>query len=185
MFDTPDHMLPSAPDLQTASNEEAQAVHDANEEQIRIEHARYARLFQSLVQEEEQFHKENQKRIQAGLQCLFWIPLLFLALLFLTESEKVIFLLLWIVSLFILAAYLIYIEYMDFLSQERLRRYTADETVSYSALIGEDMEAIEETVVELLRQIDERKASSRRKMLRLLGKQLDAKIPVRKETDHE
>ena len=65
----------------------------------------------------------SEKRIRTGIQCLIWIPLVFLALLFLTESEKVIFLLLWVVSLFIISGYLIYIEYIDFRAQERLHRF--------------------------------------------------------------
>ena len=67
----------------------------------------YQDLFLQLVKEEEQLHVENQKRIKAGIQCLIWIPMIFLLLLFLTESEKVIFLVLWVVSLFVLASCLI------------------------------------------------------------------------------
>ncbi len=138
-------------------------------EQLYMENTRYQQLFQKLAREEEQLHALNQKRIKVGIQCLIWIPMLFLILLLLTESEKAIFLVLWIISLFITASCLIYIEYMDFQSQERLRSYTDQEGMAYSHLIGGDMEAFEETVTELLRQIDAKKASNREKMLRMLG----------------
>ncbi len=46
--------------------------------------------------------------------------MIFLFLLFWTESNKVVFLILWIVSLFLLAAYLILVEYMDYNLQEKL-----------------------------------------------------------------
>ncbi len=52
---------------------------------------------------EQEIHKKNQKRIRIGLRCLIIIPLIFLTLLFWTESSKIVFLILWIVSLFILA----------------------------------------------------------------------------------
>lgn len=131
----------------------------------------YQNLFLQLVKEEEQLHIENQKRIKAGIQCLIWIPLIFLLLLFLTESEKVIFLVLWVVSLFVLASYLIYIEYIDFQAQERLQRYMEQEHISPDRLIGADIEAFEETVTELLRQIDEKKLQNRQRMMQMLEQQ--------------
>ena len=131
----------------------------------------YQDLFLQLVKEEEQLHVENQKRIKAGIQCLIWIPMIFLLLLFLTESEKVIFLVLWVVSLFVLASYLIYIEYIDFQAQERLHRYMKQEHLSADRLIGADIEAFEETVTELLRQIYEKKQQNRQRMLQMLEQQ--------------
>lgn len=50
--------------------------------------------------------------------------MIFLFLLFWTESNKVVFLILWIVSLFLLAAYLILVEYMDYNLQEKLSEIT-------------------------------------------------------------
>lgn len=150
------------------------------------EQDQYKRLFQQLVNEEEQLHKQNQRRIRSGIRCLAWIPMLFLALLFLTESEKAIFLILWVVSLFVIAGYLMYIEYIDFQAQERLHRYTgktrrqkaelADtdtdkEVFEEAGLIGADMEAFEATVLELLRQIEKRKTYSRQERLELLRQQ--------------
>lgn len=135
---------------------------------MRLDYEQYQNLFQQLIKEEEQMHIENQKRIKSGIQCLIWIPMIFLVLLFLTESEKVIFLVLWVVSLFIIASYLIYIEYIDFQAQERLHRYMDQESISQAGLIGADIEAFEETVSELLRQIDEKKAQNRQKMRQLL-----------------
>ena len=57
-----------------------------------------------------------------------WIvPLFFLALLFLTGSNKVIFLILWIVSLFALSIYLIVVEYMDYNLQEKIMELKGEE----------------------------------------------------------
>ena len=94
--------------------------------------------------------------------------MIFLGLLFLTESEKAIFLVLWVVSLFIISSYLIYIEYIDFQSQEKMRRISDQNQVQNEALIGADIEAFEDTVNELLHQIDVKKAEKRQKMQQLL-----------------
>lgn len=141
---------------------------EQNQDELELNH--YRQLFQQLVEEEERLHADNQKRIKAGIHCLIWIPMIFMVLLFLTESEKVIFLILWIASLFLIAAYLIYVEYLDFKAQERLCGYRENEGAGLNSnLIGSDMEAFEETVVQLLHQIDEKKAANREKMLLMLG----------------
>jgi len=41
-----------------------------------------------VVNYEEQMHRKNQKRISIGLKCILIIPLIFLALLFWTNSSK-------------------------------------------------------------------------------------------------
>lgn len=63
-------------------------------------------------------HAENVRKLKAGIKCIFTVPAAFLILLFLTESSKIIFLVLWIASLFIIAAYLIHVEYSDYKIQE-------------------------------------------------------------------
>mgnify|MGYP000034297566 CR=1 FL=1 len=63
-------------------------------------------------------HAANVKKLKAGIKCIFTVPACFLILLFLTGSSKIIFLVLWIASLFIIAAYLIHVEYSDYKVQE-------------------------------------------------------------------
>lgn len=63
-------------------------------------------------------HAANVKKLKAGIKCIFTVPACFLILLFLTDSSKIIFLVLWIASLFIIAAYLIHVEYSDYKVQE-------------------------------------------------------------------
>jgi hypothetical protein len=66
----------------------------------------------------EENHRKNRRRIQIGLRCLYIIPAIFLFLLLVTGSSKIIFLVLWIISLFALAVYLITVEYLDYKLQE-------------------------------------------------------------------
>ena len=63
-------------------------------------------------------HADNVRKLKAGIKCIFTIPACFLILLFFTNSSKIIFLVLWIVSLFLIAAYLIHVEYSDYKLQE-------------------------------------------------------------------
>ena len=102
---------------------------------------------------EKEAHRKNQKRIAVGLKLIIIIPLIFLALLFFTGSSKVIFLILWIVSLFILAAYLITVEYMDYNLMERMAKLRGqDEDMENYDLIGND--AIENRIRDVLDKID-------------------------------
>ncbi len=69
--------------------------------------------------------------------------MIFLFLLFWTESNKVVFLILWIVSLFLLAAYLILVEYMDYNLQEKLSEIN-DEGTRVDSLIGLEIDNVPE-----------------------------------------
>ena len=100
---------------------------------------KYRKAYNMVIEYEKEAHRKNQKRIAVGLKLIIIIPLIFLALLFFTGSSKVIFLILWIVSLFILAAYLITVEYMDYNLMERMAKLRGqDEDMENYDLIGND-----------------------------------------------
>ncbi len=114
---------------------------------------KYRKAYNMVIEYEKEAHRKNQKRIAVGLKLIIIIPLIFLALLFFTGSSKVIFLILWIVSLFILAAYLITVEYMDYNLMERMARLRGqDEDMENYDLIGND--AIENRIRDVLDKID-------------------------------
>ena len=104
---------------------------------------KYEQMYEMLVEYERKIHEKNQKRIRIGLKCILIIPLIFLILLFWTESNKMVFLILWIVSLFAIAAYLILVEYMDYNLQEKLNEIN-DEEDGVENLIGQEIEEAEE-----------------------------------------
>lgn len=104
---------------------------------------KYEQMYEMLVEYERKIHEKNQKRIRIGLKCILIIPLIFLILLFWTESNKVVFLILWIVSLFAIAAYLILVEYMDYNLQEKLNEIN-DEEDGVENLIGQEIEEAEQ-----------------------------------------
>ena len=65
-------------------------------------------------------HGKNIHRIKVAIRCFFIIPLILLSVMFFTGSSNIAFLLLWIISLFGIAAYGIVIEYNDYELQKRM-----------------------------------------------------------------
>ena len=92
-----------------------------------MDEKKYSQLYQALLQEVLQFHNGNHRRIRKGMLSLLLVPLVFLVLLFLSEGSRVIFLLLWIVSMFGIAAYLIAVEYIDYEMQNKVKKITKKE----------------------------------------------------------
>lgn len=75
-------------------------------------------IMEKVLEFKDKAHADNVRKIKAGIKCIFTVPACFLILLFFTGSSKIIFLVLWIASLFIIAAYLIHVEYSDYKIQE-------------------------------------------------------------------
>lgn len=98
------------------------------------------RMYSMLVDYEKAIHEKNQKRIHVGILCLYIIPIIFLILVFLTDSSKVIFLTLWIVSLFGIGIYLLMVEYNDYNLQHRMKEITGDEGEIDSLLSFDEVE---------------------------------------------
>lgn len=82
----------------------------------------YKESYSRIMEYQNEEHMRNQKKIRWGIRCVILIPLIFLMLMFSMDSSKVVFLVLWIVSLFTISAYLIYVEYMDYTMQKRLTK---------------------------------------------------------------
>ena len=114
----------------------------------------YEEIFQKVLDYEQTLHEKNRKRIKIGLKCIWIVPLFFLALLFLTGSNKVIFLILWIVSLFALSIYLIVVEYMDYNLQEKIMELKGEEG-DIEALTPKDFDRAAQIIRETRKMIGE------------------------------
>lgn len=101
-------------------------------------------LYEMVMDFEKKSHEKNQKRIRIGLRCLYIIPAIFLFLLMVMKSSKIIFLALWIISLFILAVYLIVVEYMDYNLQNHINKLEGKKNGKVDSLI--EMERFEKNV---------------------------------------
>jgi len=116
----------------------------------------YKKAFEKYVDFQQDLHKKNQKRIRVGLKVNILLPLVFLLLSFLTKGSKLVFLLLWVGSLFGIAFYLMYVEYTDYKLQEQLKDYLENETLETDILIGENVDRAEAIVSTTIDKIDER-----------------------------
>jgi hypothetical protein len=74
---------------------------------------KYEELYSELLTRGEQLHESNKRRIKRGLIALIVLPFILYFILWMTDSDKVVFLIIWIIIMFVLSAYLISIEYLD------------------------------------------------------------------------
>ena len=113
---------------------------------------RLREMYDKLVGYEKTIHEQNQKRIKIGLRCIYIIPLFFLVLLMIVpDSSKIIFLVLWIVSLFAIAVYLIGVEYVDYKLQEKMNEISGCDAQSVSPVVQ-----IEARVQEIAERVEQK-----------------------------
>ena len=108
-------------------------------------------IMEKVLEFRDKAHADNVRKIKAGIKCIFTVPACFLILLFFTGSSKIIFLVLWIASLFIIAAYLIHVEYSDYKIQEMVNSLQDSED-SIDSLI--DIDSIHTKVTEPKKRLD-------------------------------
>ena len=114
----------------------------------------YVKMNDNLAQYENEMHEKNQKKLRIGLRCIWIIPLIFLCLLFLTDTSKVVFLILWIASLFGIAVYLILLEYADYKLQEKLGEISGRKDKEVQALLAPDLAGMEGRLRNVIEKID-------------------------------
>ena len=95
----------------------------------------YEESYRRIMDYQNKEHEKNQRKIRWGIRCVILIPLVFLMLTFSMDSSKVVFLVLWIVSLFTISAYLIYVEYSDYTLQMRLAELGIKEDATIDDLL--------------------------------------------------
>ncbi len=166
---------------------------------------KHEEMIEQFIEYQKMLHEKNQKKIQVGLKVNIFLPLVFLIISFLTNGSKLIFLVLWIVSLFGISFYLLYTEFMDFKMQEKMREFgLLDEDTEAEALIGasitdtidglkeiknlEVFDDIKELKEEIDRGIEEKKesiANKRDLFLEKIGKDPLAIEEKSKDTDEK
>ena len=95
----------------------------------------YQELYDRLIHEVSTLHQTNRRRIRNGMRMLVAVTLGLMLLMFLAEGNKVFTLMLWILSMFAVAAYLIAVEYADYELQKKLEYVTQMEQESMGALL--------------------------------------------------
>ena len=92
-----------------------------------------------IKQFSEEMHTKNQKRIKNGLICIAVVPLFFLLLMFIMDTAKVVYLLFWVISLFIICTYLLLVAYIDDRLQTKMKELGVEMENADEPLIGDDV----------------------------------------------
>ena len=96
----------------------------------------YQELYDRLLEEVGALHRANQRRIRSGMWALLAVTVGLMILMFLAGGNKVFTLMLWILSMFAVAAYLIAVEYMDYGLQKKLRDIARLEESAFDGLMN-------------------------------------------------
>ena len=81
---------------------------DRNKQDIR-----YEELYGRLLDRGMALHENNRKRIKAGLIFLAVFTVLMILIRMITDSDRVVFMILWVIGMFAASIYLISVEYID------------------------------------------------------------------------
>lgn len=141
---------------------------------------KYKKMYEKFVDYEQNLHRENQKKIRIGLKVNIILPLFFLILSFVISEGKLVFLILWIISLFGIAFYLVYVEYSDYKMMEQMKEFGVDmdEIREDRSLIGEGVQQAESSITEKLDYVDERLIEEKQR----IGEELVERKEQLKET---
>lgn len=105
---------------------------------------RYEELYNRLLERGMALHENNKKRIRIGLIFLIVFTVLMILIRMTTDSDRVVFMILWVVGMFASSIYLISVEYID----DSIRK-TLEEVSDREADFGEllpDTEQVREKV---------------------------------------
>ena len=119
----------------------------------------YKEVYNKFIDYQQSVHLANQKRIQMGLKVNILLPLLFLVLSFAVSSAKLVFLILWIISLFGIAGYLIYVEYSDYKMMQQLEEFGVELEVDKidRSLLGDSVQQVESIAKDIEERVEHHK----------------------------
>ncbi|MBR2707151.1 MAG: hypothetical protein IKE74_07960 [Mogibacterium sp.] len=121
----------------------------------------YEDLYRRLRERGETMHMNNKKRIRIGLIVLALLPAILIFIRWATDSDRVVFLIIWVLCMFAACIYLISIEFIDYQLQKTLEEVTEREADMGRLIIG--TEQIGEKIVERHERIHERRQERRGK----------------------
>ena len=109
----------------------------------------YEALYDRLLERGEALHRSNTIRIRAGLIFLAVFTVSMILIRWITDSDRVVFMVIWVIGMFAASIYLISVEYIDSTIQKTLEEVTERET-HFDELIP-DTEAGRERIQERIR----------------------------------
>ena len=110
----------------------------------------YEALYDRLFERGEALHRSNQKRIRVGLIFLAVFTVAMIFIRWMTDSDRGVFMVIWVVGMFAASIYLISVEYIDDSLRKTLEEVTERET-SFGELIP-DSDAVRGMIYERLNE---------------------------------
>jgi hypothetical protein len=122
----------------------------------RRQDSRYEALYTQLLERGMDMHVNNKRRIRSGLILLLLLPFILGIIRMLTQSDKIVFLIIWVFCMFVICIYLITIEYIDDTLQKTLEEVTDreakfDDLIVDSGKLEEMISGRRERILELIR----------------------------------
>ena len=118
----------------------------------------YEELYERLLEKGRAAHAANKKRIRVGLIILAMLPAVLILIRLLTDSDRVVFLIIWIICMFAICTYLISVEFIDDSLRKTLEDVTEREAEGFGVLIPDSgqvhsriHEQVHEHIAELVR----------------------------------
>jgi uncharacterized protein YdcH (DUF465 family) len=123
----------------------------------------YEALYTQLLERGMDLHMNNKKRIRVGLILLLLSPVILGIILKLTQSDKIVFLIIWVICMFVICVYLISIEYIDDSVKKTLEEVTEreanfDKLFMDSEKLEERINARHESIMERISTLREDRA---------------------------
>ena len=108
--------------------------------------------YNNLSSYAKELHENNKKRIKISGIVLLLLPVVLGLIRWMTDSDKTVFLMIWVLCMFILSVYLVSVEYLDHVLQKRINGMSNSEGHYDSLLDGEEIipDKIKERVREKL-----------------------------------
>ena len=95
--------------------------------------------YNNLSSYAKELHENNKKRIKISGIVLILLPVILGLIRWMTDSDKTVFLMIWVLCMFILSVYLVSIEYLDHVLQKRINGMTGPEEQYDSLVNGEEI----------------------------------------------
>ena len=119
----------------------------------------YEELYNRLLERGETMHMNNKKRIRVGLVVLALLPVILIFIRWATDSDRIVFLIIWVLCMFAACIYLVSIEFIDDRLQKTLEEVTEREADMGTLIMG--TEQLGEKIVERHERIQERRQERR------------------------
>jgi len=95
--------------------------------------------YRNLSSYAHELHEKNKKRVKISGIILVLLPVVLGLIRWLTDSDKTVFLFIWVLCMFAVAAYLVSVEYLDHVLQRKLKELTDGDEEFDSLLDGEEL----------------------------------------------